>query len=150
VGERAGVAVNARISRDTGICIGELPTRSIPMIPARLSMAAARKIARLKRVSLLFVEQDERLVGLLDARALARAPDDAAVAASMAPIRVCLHPAMSAARALDIFIRAGATALPVTAGAFLIGAVTRDDVERAVGRRGRWTREARAGTPAAA
>ena len=120
------------------------------MIPARLSMAAARKIARLKRVSLLFVEQGERLVGLLDARALARAPDDAGVAASMTPIRACLHPAMSVARALDVFIRLGATALPVSVGAFLLGAVTRDDVERAVGRCGRLTRASWAWTPAAA
>jgi CBS domain-containing protein len=120
------------------------------MIPARLSMAAARKIARLKRVSLLFVEQGERLVGLVDARALARAPDDAGVAASMTPIRVCLHPAMSAARALDVLIRLGASALPVTVGAFLIGAVTRADVERAVGSHGRSARAPRTWTPAAA
>lgn len=120
------------------------------MIPARLSMAAARKIARLKQVSLLFVEQGERLVGLLDARALARAPDDAGVAASMTPIRSCLHPAMSPTRALDVFIRLGATALPVTVGAFLLGAVTRADVERAVVRRGHATREPGAWTPAAA
>jgi CBS domain-containing protein len=135
------VAVNTGISKDTRICIGELPTRSIPMIPARLSMAAARKIARLKRVSLLFVEQGERLVGLVDARALARAPDDAGVAASMTPIRVCLHPAMSAARALDVLIHLGA---------FLIGAVTRADVERAVGSHGRSARAPRTWTPAAA
>ena len=54
--------------------------RGAPAIPAHLSMAAARKIAELKRAMLLFVERNGQLVGLLDDRSLLQAADDATVA----------------------------------------------------------------------
>ena len=94
-------------------------------------MAAARKVAALKRAAVLFVERDGRLVGVLDDRALAESPDDDSVAATMAPVRLCLHPAMSLARARDLFALARASVLPVVVGAFLLGAIANEDVERA-------------------
>ena len=115
--------------------VGDLPIRPLPVIPAHLSMGAARKIAALKRAAVLLVERDTRLVGTLDERALAEAPDDAAVVASMRPLALCLHATTPAERALSLFIRQRTSALPVVAGGFLIGAVLRGDVESALRRR---------------
>ena len=112
--------------------VGDLRTLTIPAVPEHLSIAAARKVAALKRVADLFVERDGRLVGVLDERALAAAADDAEVAATMAPIDSCLHPAMPVARARELFIQARVPVLPVTFGALLIGAVVRADVEHAL------------------
>ena len=98
-------------------------------------MTAARKIAELKRAAVLFVERDGQLVGILDERVLVEAPDDAEIAARMRPIGLCLRPTTSAARARELFVRAGTSALPVAAGAFLLGAVSRADVERALSSR---------------
>ena len=49
----------------------------------------------------------------------------------MSPLDFCVRPAMSLAHARELFIRARATALPVIAGGFVLGAVTRADLERA-------------------
>ena len=120
--------------RQTEPRIGDLPTRTIPAVPEHVTIAAARKVAALKQVADLFVERDGRLVGVLDARTLAGAADDAAVAAMMASIEICLHPAMPIARARELFIASRAALLPVTFGALLLGAVARGDVEHALAR----------------
>jgi CBS domain-containing protein len=112
--------------------VGDLPIRAVPVIAAHLSMAAARKVAALKRAGRLFVERDGQLVGALDEQALAGAPDDAPVVATMRPIDLFLHLTTPATRARELFIRARTDALPVAAGAFLVGAVWRADVERAL------------------
>ncbi|HEY7376466.1 MAG TPA: CBS domain-containing protein [Polyangia bacterium] len=114
--------------------VGDLPTRTVPAVPEHLTMAAARKVAALKRVGLLFVERDGRLVGIVDERALAEAGDDAGVGAVMAPVGTCLHPAMPITRARDLFSLSRQSVLPVIVGAFLLGAVGRDDVARALAR----------------
>ena len=118
--------------KQTDIRVGDLPARRIPAIPEHLSMAAARKVAALKQVAVLFVEQAGRLLGALDERALAEAADDATVAASMTPIGTCLHPEMPATRARDLFAWLRVSMLPVAVGALLIGAIARGDVERAL------------------
>ena len=112
--------------------VGDLPIRAVPSIPAHLSMAAARKIAELKRTTVLFVERDGRLMGTLDEQDLIEAPDDAEVAACLRSIELCLGPATTAERARELFVRSRTTALPVAAGAFMLGAVSRADVERAL------------------
>lgn len=120
----------ARKQKD--IRIGDLRTRTIPAIPEHLSMAAARKVAALKQVEVLFVERDGRLVGALEEPALAKAADDATVAASMTAIGACLHPEMPASRARDVFAWLRVSMLPVAVGVLLIGAIARGDVERAL------------------
>jgi CBS domain-containing protein len=112
--------------------VGDLPIRAVPIIPAHLSMAAARKIAELKRATVLFVERDGQLMGTLDEHALVEAPDDADVAGCLRSIELCLGPTTTAERARELFVRSRTTALPVAAGAFLLGAVSRADVERAL------------------
>jgi CBS domain-containing protein len=114
--------------------VGDLPARPIPVIPRRLSMGAARKIAALKQTALLLVESDELLVGSVDERALATAADDTGVADVMTPLGICLQPGTSVARARQLFIIARAPILPIVAGGFVIGAITRGQVEREIAR----------------
>jgi CBS domain-containing protein len=112
--------------------VGDLPIQAVPIIPAHLPMGGARKIAALKNASLLFVARGAQLVGILDARALESAPETARAEAWMAPVDGCLSAATSLVRARELFVHAGTATLPVAAGAFLIGAVARADVERAL------------------
>jgi CBS domain-containing protein len=112
--------------------VGDLPIRAVPVIPSHLSMAAARKIAELKRAAVLLVERDGQLMGTLDEHALIEAPDDAEVAGCLRTIELCLRPTTTAERAQELFVRSRTTALPVAAGAFLLGAISRADVERAL------------------
>jgi CBS domain-containing protein len=95
-------------------------------------MAAARKVAELKRAVVLFVERDGRLLGTLDEHTLVNAADDAEVAGCLRSIELCLGATTTAERAQELFVRSRTTALPVAAGAFLLGAVSRADVERAL------------------
>jgi hypothetical protein len=117
--------------------VGDLPIRAIPVIPAHLPMGGARKIAALKKTSLLFVARGAQLVGILDAGALAGAPDIEHAEAWMSSIDGCLSAATPLVRARELFVRAGTATLPVAAGVFLIGAVSRGDVERALRERRR-------------
>jgi CBS domain-containing protein len=117
--------------------VGDLPIRAVPVIPADLPMGGARKIAALKKTSMLFVARGAQLVGILDVRALEAAPEAARAEVWMAPIDGCLSAATSLVRARELFVRAGTATLPVAAGAFLIGVVARADVERALRERRR-------------
>ena len=108
----------------------DMPMRPIPVVPAHLSMAAARKVAALKRIDLLLVEREDQIVGTVDESILAAADDGTPIAAAMSPLGLCLRPSMSVAQACDVFARARATILPVSAGGFVLGAVARADVER--------------------
>ena len=111
--------------------VGTMAMRRIPVIPAHLSISAARRIAALKRIALLLVELDDQIVGTVDENVLAAAADDVQIAQAMNPPGFCLRPAMSVAQARELFVRARATVLPVIAGGFVLGAVTRADIERA-------------------
>ena len=135
VGEGVGRGLGAAELSGGESCVprvGDLPIRTVPIVPAHLSMAAARKIAELKRATVLFVERDGRLMGTLDEHALVEAPDEAEVARCLRTIELCLGPSTTAERAHELFVRSCTTALPVAAGAFLLGAVSRADVERAL------------------
>ena len=114
-----------------GFRIGDLAIRPIPVVPADLPVAGARKVAALKRASLLLVERNEQVLGSVDERALAAAADAAPISTATQRFAVCLRPGMSLAQARELFTRTGAVALPVIAGGFLLGAVARGDIERA-------------------
>jgi hypothetical protein len=111
--------------------VGHLPIRAIPVIPVHLSMAAARKVAALKQIALLLVERDEQIVGTIEEHALAAGHDAMPVADAMRALAPCLRPSTPVAEAREQFIRARAAILPVAAGGFILGAVTRAVVERA-------------------
>ena len=110
--------------------VADMPMRQIPVIPAHLPMAGARKVAALKRISVLLVERQEQIVGTIDENVLAAADDRTPTAAAMKPLVLYLRPTMSVAQARDVFVRARATVLPVIAGGFVLGAVARSDLER--------------------
>jgi CBS domain-containing protein len=110
-------------------CVGDLRRQTLPAVAEHVTISAARKVAALKRVTALFVERDGRLVGVLDDRRLAAAADEADVSDVMAPVDVCLHPAMTAARARELFLQARVSILPLAFGALSLGAVARDDVD---------------------
>jgi CBS domain-containing protein len=114
--------------------VADLRPWTVPAIPEHLAMAAARKVAALKQAALLFVEREGRLLGVIDERTLADAADDDLVARVMTPIGPCLDPAMLLAHARDVFRVSGLSALPVAVGAFVLGAVARDEVEQALAR----------------
>jgi CBS domain-containing protein len=111
--------------------VGDVPLRRIPVIAAHLPIAAARRVAALKRIALLLVERDDQLVGVVEESVLAAADDETQTARVMKPLGLYLRPSMSVAQARELFIRARATVLPVIAGGFVLGAVTRGELERA-------------------
>jgi CBS domain-containing protein len=112
--------------------VADVTIRSAPVVPLKLTVGAARKVARLKSSTVVLVEEAGRLVGLLDERALATAADDEPIARRLRPILFSLQPTASVARARELFVKQNVTALPVSAGAFLLGVVARADVERAL------------------
>jgi CBS domain-containing protein len=119
-----------------------------PIVPSHILMGAARKIARLKSADALIVEEKGSLVGFLDARCLREAPDDRRVDACLEPLQLFLAPTTTVAEARALLVESGASSLPVAAGPFLLGSVSRAAVERSFSR----TRTAAAAerTPAAA
>jgi len=110
--------------------VRDMPMRRIPVIAARLSTAAARKIMALRRIAVLLVEDAEQIVGTVDQRGVDAADDEARVAAVMKPLGLCLRPQMSVAEAREMFVRARTNILPVVAGGFVLGAVERAVIER--------------------
>jgi CBS domain-containing protein len=110
--------------------VRDLPIRRIPVIPAHLSMAAARRVAALRRIALLLVEAGEQIVGMVDQSILGAADDQTPVVTAMKPLGLHLRLAMSMADARDLFVRARTSVLPVIAGGFVFGAVERAVVER--------------------
>jgi CBS domain-containing protein len=111
----------------------DLPIHPAPVVPAHLPVGAARKIAALKRAAVLLVESGGRLLGLLDARTLAEAPADVSALTVARPVDLGIRPTTSVLRARELLLRARTTALPVAAGAFLLGVIHLADVERALG-----------------
>jgi CBS domain-containing protein len=107
-------------------------TRPAPIVPSHLSMGAARKVAALRSASLLLIEADGRLVGVLDDRALAGAPDADLVEAWRTPLVVAVQPTTTAGRARELLAEHRAACLPVTAGMFVIGTISRERLERAL------------------
>jgi CBS domain-containing protein len=112
--------------------VGDLPLGAAPVLPAHLTMAAGRKVAELKKATLVLVERDGRLVGVVDQTALLSAADGEQLGDAMKRLDVCLAPTTPLARARELFARTGAAALPVAAGSFLLGVVERTAVERAL------------------
>ena len=130
-GSRVSPFIKTRLEGDP-VRVRDLPIRRVPVIPSHLTMDAARKVAVLKQIALLLVERDGQIVGTIDERGFASQYDLAADAASaMTPLEAYLRPSTPVTEALELFVRASADILPVIAGGFILGAVTRRDVERA-------------------
>lgn len=112
--------------------VAELPLAAAPVVPAHLTMAGARKVAELKRSPVVLVDRDGVLAGIVDQQGLLAGADDARAGDAMRPLDTCLSATTSLARARELFVRTGSAALPVAAGAFLLGVVTRAALDRAL------------------
>jgi len=119
-------------SLGASVSVGDLMTRPQPIVPSHLSMAAARKIARLKSADALIVEDKGCLVGILDSQSLRDADDDQTIAECLRPLQFCLTPTTTMEQARALLIKSGAASLPVAAGPFLVGSVSRAAVERSL------------------
>ena len=104
-----------------------------PVVPAHLTVAAARKIARLKSADMLLVEDGGRMVGVVDGYTLEGAAPDAPVTEGMKPSFPYLRPDSDVRRARDLLVKHGVPALLVAVGRFVVGAISRAVVERALG-----------------
>lgn len=125
----AGLGGLPATMRNAG-CVGDLALAPAPVIPAKVTMAAARKIADLKGSPILLVERDGILAGVLDPAALMTSPDDRSAGDAMCRLDFSLTPTTPLPRARELFVRTGSAALPVAAGAFLLGVLTRSALER--------------------
>lgn len=117
--------------------VGDLVGPPAPIVPFRLSVGHARKIAALKSATLLLVEQDGQLVGLVDKRDLDRAADDEPLDRCIRRLVLGLAPTAPVERARELLLKHRLSALPVVAGMFVIGCVSREAVERALAGRAR-------------
>jgi CBS domain-containing protein len=112
--------------------VADVMGRVAPVAPSHLPVWAARKIAQLKKAQAIFVEAEGRLFGVVEARVLDRAPDGDPLSAHMRPIFFSVQPTTSVARVRELLIRQRVSCLPVAAGMFLVGTISRADVERAL------------------
>jgi hypothetical protein len=110
-------------------------TGPAPIIPCRLTMRAARKIAALKSAAWLLVEDDGGLLGVVDPGTLAVSGDDDLVPARMRRLWLAVPATATAARAHVLLSRRFLAWAPVVAGMFVVGAVSRDALSRALSAR---------------
>jgi hypothetical protein len=96
----------------------DVMTASTAAVPSWLSVAAARKIGR--------------LTGIVSGIELDAASDEAPVGALAKALSPSVRPTTPLARARDLMLKNGVGCLPVSAGAWLLGLVTRDAIERAL------------------
>lgn len=103
-----------------------------PVVPSRLSVAYARKVADLKSAGMLLVEEDGRLVGIAERRELDRVEDEASLKSCMRRLALTVSPTATLERARHLLIKHQLSALPVVAGMFVVGSISRQAVERAL------------------
>jgi CBS domain-containing protein len=110
----------------------DVMSAGVPAVPPWLSVEAARKVAALKAVDHLLVEQEGRLTGIVSGIDLDAASGETSVGALARPLTPSARPTTPLARARDLMRENGVGCLPVFAGVWLVGLVTRDAVERAL------------------
>jgi CBS domain-containing protein len=125
------------VSSEREIVTAEIMTTDLAAIPSWISMAAARKIAALKKAEHLLVEDHGQLVGVVSGMDVVAAPAEDTVGAWTTRARISVSPMTSLARARHLMAKNRLPCLPVLAGSFLVGLVTREAVERAIARAAR-------------
>jgi CBS domain-containing protein len=112
--------------------VADLMGKVSPVVPSHLPVWAARKIAQLKKAPAIFVEAEGRLLGVVETRALGDAPDGDLLSAHLQLMSLSVQPTTSLERARELLLRQQVSCLPVAAGMFLVGTISRADVERAL------------------
>jgi hypothetical protein len=116
------------------INVADVMITSVPAVPPWIPVRAARRVAELKGTAHLLLEENGCLLGLARMSELGAASDDDPIAAWSSSAAAFVGPHTSVARTREMMLKNATTCLPVIAGAFLIGLVTRDAVERALAR----------------
>jgi CBS domain-containing protein len=119
-----------RRTTSSRILVADVMTGPAPIVPGHLTMGAARKIAALKSVRWLLVEDEGILIGFVDPRTLAVSRDDDLVSARMTTLGLAVSATASAARAHALLCQRRLAWSPVVAGMFVVGAVSRVALER--------------------
>jgi CBS domain-containing protein len=112
------------------ITVGDVMTTRAAAVPPWISVEAARKVAALKSVDHLLVEQSGRLVGIVSGIDLEAAEAEDRVGSLAQGLTVCVRPLTPLERARDLMLKHRLVCLPVFAGTWLLGLVTHDAVER--------------------
>lgn len=118
-----------------GLVVADVMGRAAPVAPSHLPVWAVRKIAALKKSGVVFLEAEGRLLGVVDAQRLSRAADEEPAARHMRPLFFSVRPTTTLARVRELLVRQKVACLPVAVGVFLVGTISRADVERALSKR---------------
>jgi Mg/Co/Ni transporter MgtE len=108
--------------------IANLVSTRVVKLPSWFTAGAALRVARLKRVSYLLIEDRRQIVGSVSKAALEAAPPEAALATCMDATTASIGLSARAHEAWARMMVVGAQCLPVLQGALLVGIVTLDAV----------------------
>jgi Mg/Co/Ni transporter MgtE len=108
--------------------VGACASTSFVKVPAWFSAGAALRVAQLKGVAYLLVEDRGAVVGTVSAHLLRTAPAAEPLARWMSPMKLTVSAETSRAEAGRLMECLGVECLPVSSGVLLIGLVTREDL----------------------
>jgi Mg/Co/Ni transporter MgtE len=108
--------------------VADVVNTTFVRIPAWFTTAQARKVAALKEVEHLLVEEHGRVTGSISVATLFQAVQSDTVARWMSRSRAYLTPELTLQQAEQSLRREGVSCLPVVTGGLLLGTVCLDDV----------------------
>jgi Mg/Co/Ni transporter MgtE len=108
--------------------VADFVRTQIARVPAWFTAAQALRVAQLKGVDHVLVEQHGRLQGSVSRDVLALAPSHDLCARWFTRSEATVEPSTSAAAAEQLLRRAGASCLPVVSGGLLIGTISDSDL----------------------
>ncbi len=111
--------------------ISTLVSTKVVKLPSWFTAGAALRVAKLKGVSNLLVEDRRQIVGSVSRRALEEASSDAPLGACMDATNASISLGAPVHEAWARMLVQGVECLPVLQGALLVGVVTMDAVREA-------------------
>jgi CBS-domain-containing membrane protein len=111
--------------------ISSLVSTKVVKLPSWFTAGAALRIAKLKNVSNLLIEDRRQIVGSVSREALEEAASDAPLATCMSPSSASISLAAPVHEAWARMLVHGVECLPVLQGALLVGVVTMQAVREA-------------------
>jgi hypothetical protein len=108
--------------------VGACASTSLVKVPAWFTAGAALRVAQLKGVAHLLLEDRGAVVGTASARVLRNAPAGEPLARWMSPMKLSISAETSRAEAAQLMDCLGVECLPVSSGVLLVGMVTREDL----------------------
>jgi Mg/Co/Ni transporter MgtE len=109
--------------------VADVASPTVVRLPGWFTVAQARRVAELKRVSHVLVDDRGQVSGAVSATVLGHAPDGDALARWSHRSRAQVTPETSVAAAERLLREQGASCLPVvTAGGLLVGTISVHDM----------------------